>query len=112
YGSKRPPGPTEFSNFSSLVVNSNPSGAEIYMNGINTGKITPARIQVPADAPFAIKLRLERYIDYQKGNLTTDITGSNFTATLQKAMVGYIDVDVRPPLNTKVYINGKEIREE
>jgi len=95
-----------------LVVNSIPSGAEIYINGLNTGKTTPSRVEVPADSNFAVALKLERYLDYSKTNLTTEITGRSFTATMQKAMVAYVNIDVRPSRNVRVFVNGQQLRDE
>jgi eukaryotic-like serine/threonine-protein kinase len=107
-----PQPPPDFKSTASLVVNSEPSGAEIYVNGLNTGKTTPERVDVPADSPFTIKLKMERYIDYSKSNLTTAITGHTFRANMQRAMVGYVDIDVKPPVNVRIYVNGVRLHDE
>lgn len=96
-----------------LVVNSIPSGAEIFINGINTGKTTPSRVEVPAATKFTIGLKLARFLDYTKSNLSSDVTGRSFTATLQKAMVAYVDIDVKPPMNSvNITVNGQLLKDE
>lgn len=95
-----------------LIVNSLPSGAEIYLNGTSTGKSTPSRIDVPANNPFTVTLKLNRFLDYTKSNVTVQTTGRSLTATLQKAMVAYVDIDVKPPINVKVTVNGRSLADE
>lgn len=107
-----PSAPAEFGQTTLLVVNSIPSGADIYLNGLATGKVTPARIDVPAEASFALTLKLSRFITYTKNNLTSEKTGRTFTATLQKSMEAYIDIDVKPPLNARVYVNGRALQDD
>jgi hypothetical protein len=107
-----PPVLADFSSTAGLVVNSVPSGAEIYINGLNTGKTTPSRVEIPADRPFTIDLKLDRYIDYTKTDLTSEHTGRSFTATLQKSMVAYLDIDVKPARNARVYVNGQPLTDE
>ncbi len=92
-----------------LTVNSVPSGAEIYVNGTDTGQTTPGVVNVPTNQRFSIRLSLDRYLDYNKYNLNFKMTGPTFTATLQPALIGYIDVDVRPPIYTHIYINGRRL---
>ncbi|MCB0349915.1 MAG: serine/threonine protein kinase [Bdellovibrionales bacterium] len=104
--------PSEFVQTTPLVVNSVPSGADIYLNGLATGKVTPARIDVPADSSFAITLKMSRFLNYSKNNLTIDKTGRTFTAVLQKSMVAYVDIDVKPPVNARVYVNGQALSDE
>lgn len=109
---KPKPVASDFQTTTVLVVNSIPSGADIYLNGLATGETTPSRIEVPADKPFSITLKLARFLDYTKANLTTDITGRTLNATLQKALVGYIDIDVKPPVGARVTVNGQVLREK
>jgi serine/threonine protein kinase len=95
-----------------LIVHSLPSGAEIYIDGVNTGELTPARILVSSNSEFSIKLRLGGFLDYSKSSLSVDQTGRTFTATLQKALEAYIDIDVKPPVNIRLYVNGAELKDE
>lgn len=94
-----------------LIVQSNPSGAEIYLNGKNTNKLTPARVNVPTDRNFEIVLRKPRYVDYEGSNLKADSIGTSWTASLQKARVAYLNIDVRPSRNVEVYVNGQKLSE-
>jgi eukaryotic-like serine/threonine-protein kinase len=95
-----------------LVVNSVPSGAEIFLNGKSTGESTPARISVPTDRPFGLTLRKARYIDYSRTNLfAAKLDQASFTATLQKALVAYVNIDVRPARNVRVSVNGVTLKE-
>ncbi len=111
-GPVQPIAPKDFKSTYSLIVNSVPSGAEIYVNNMTTGKTTPEKIDVPAEGEFTIQLKLDHYIDYLKPRLTTAITGHTFTANLQRAMVGYLDIDVKPPVNVRVFINGEPLKNE
>lgn len=93
--------------FKDVIVSSSPSGAEIYLNGSNTGFITPSRIEVPAHEPFDIMIRRSGYVEYVKNRLNASGIGSKIEATLQKAVVGYLDIDVVPPTKAKIYINQR-----
>ena len=94
-----------------LIVQSNPSGAEIYLNGENTKKLTPARVNIPADRKFEIVLRKPRYVDYEGVGLMSDNIGTSWTATLRKARVAYINIDVRPARNVSIYVDGQKLSE-
>lgn len=104
--------PRDFDSMTPLTVNSTPSGAEIYINGLATGKLTPSRIDVPAETAFSITLRLRRFLDYTKTNVTAQAVGKSINATLQKAMVAYIDIDVKPPINVRVMVNNRKLDNE
>jgi hypothetical protein len=69
-------------------------------------------VEIPADRPFTIDLKLDRYIDYTKTDLTAEHTGRSFTATLQKSMVAYLDIDVKPARNARVFVNGQALTDE
>ncbi len=98
--------------FKDVIVSSSPSGAEIYLNGNNTGFITPSRIEVPAHEPFDIMIRRSGYMEYVKNNMNASKVGSKIEATLQKAVVGYLDIDVVPPTKAKIYINQRLLNGE
>lgn len=95
-----------------IIINSQPSGAEIFIDGKKTGKSTPSRIEIPENKRFLLTLKKDEYIDYTKSGATTSNLGNSFTATLQSAMVGYIDIDASPARNVLVYVNGKPLRNE
>lgn len=95
-----------------VIVSSSPSGAEIFIDGKNTGFITPSRVKVPGQRSFSMTLRRSGYIEYHKDGLTIQNIGSKIEATLQNAVVGFLDIDVKPPRQAKVFINGRLIEGE
>jgi len=95
-----------------LLVTSSPSGAEVILNGVSTGRTTPVKIMVPANKPFHISLRRAGYLDYHQSDLMlSQVQGSKVTATLQQALLGYVDIDVKPPSPVKVFVNGEALKE-
>ena len=101
-----PAGPS----YRELIVSSAPSGAEIYIDGKNTGLITPSRVKIPTHKPFDISVRRSGYVEYIRPQLDGGKIGPKIDVTLQKAVVGYLDIDVRPPKNARVYINKREVK--
>lgn len=94
----------------SYQINSTPSGAAIYINGRDTGFYTPGRIMVRPNSSFVVTLRKDNYLPYTK-QLSAKANGQQFRATLQKAQVGYISVDVRPG-QAELSINGVKLSEK
>lgn len=97
---------------SDLLITSTPSGAEIYLNGTSLGRVTPSKIKVPSNEKFMITLKRGGYIDYERRDLLKSEVGIKFAATLQKALVGYLNIDVIPPRAAKIYINGQKLSGE
>jgi serine protease Do len=64
-------------------VNSSPSGAEIFVDGIPTGQVTPARVQIPAGTHI-IALRLNGYQVAKRGVQATEGGTVNVTETLHR----------------------------
>ncbi|MCB9084764.1 MAG: protein kinase [Bdellovibrionaceae bacterium] len=95
-----------------LLITSTPSGAEIYVDGRNSGKVTPSKIKVPSTEKFLVVLKRTGYIDYERRDLLRSETGRKLAATLQKALVGYLNIDVIPPRAVKVFINGQRLSGE
>ncbi len=108
------PAPTKPRSLSSLTggltVQSIPSGAEIYINGIDADQTTPAVVNVPKNNKFSVELKLNRYQHYNKSNLTLNLAKPILTAELQKAVIGYVDIDVKPPVDNNIYINNHELK--
>lgn len=88
------------------VVSSKPSGAAIYVDGKNTGLITPSRINIPSNRLFRLRLKRSGFHDFVKYDMTAQQMGSHFTATLREVHYAYLDIDVIPPKNAKLLING------
>jgi serine/threonine protein kinase len=101
--------PMNATNPNALMVTSNPSGAEIWLNQVNTGKTTPQMIEVPAKDIFTVTIRKRGYDDYRRENVTRESVGRKLEAILEKLSVGYLDVEIFPPQQAILYINGKQV---
>ncbi len=93
----------------SVVVKSNPSGAEIFINSKSTGQSTPARVELPTDRYFELSLKKPGYMDVPNQKLDRMGLGSQFSVTLQQAQVGYLDLDVSPPRDVEITVNGERL---
>ncbi len=96
-------------NAHNIIVSSTPSGAEIYMNGKNTGLLTPGRISVPAKDEFVIGLKKDGFLSY-KSKLVSRGNGAKEEFTLQRLNIGYLDITTKYK-DTVIYINGRKLRE-
>jgi len=94
---------------SGLVVQSNPSGAEIYINDQNTGIVTPGRVEVSTSGTFSIALKKRGYYEVRKREVTRESLGHRVDATLQKMNVGYVNIEIFPPQEAVLFVNGKEV---
>jgi serine/threonine protein kinase len=92
-----------------LVVQSNPSGAEIYLNQKSTGLQTPTRVEVPADTPFTVTIKKRGYQDFILRDVTRDSLGMRVDAVMQKLNVAYVDVEIFPPQEAVLYVNGRVV---
>lgn len=90
-----------------ITVNSSPQGAEVIINGVGTGQLTPARVKIPSDKEFYLGLRKQDYIDYQQ-KIQANYPNADYKGTLQRVRVGYLDIDVKPR-ESIVYINGTQL---
>ncbi len=90
-----------------ITINSFPQGAEVIINGVTTGQLTPARVKVPSDKDFTLGLKKQDYIDYQT-KIESNYSNSDYKGTLQKIRVGYLDIDVMPR-ESIVYIDGNPV---
>ncbi len=92
-----------------LVVTSNPSGAEIWLNNQSTGQVTPSKITIPPQDTFSIVLRKRGYTDYKRLQVTRESLGHKVDANLQKMNTGYVDIEIFPPQEAVVFVNGRQI---
>ena len=97
---------------SMLVVTSNPSGADIAIDGKSTGLITPSRVAVPADRPFSILVKKRGFKEFMKTNLLRESLGIKLDAPLVRSETAYVDIDVVPPVDVKLYMNGELVDDE
>ena len=93
-----------------IVVSSQPSGAEIYLDGESTGKTTPSRIIVTGNNVFEVSIQKDLYREYKFGRkIASELNSRSFEARLVKLPLGYVDIDVRPSRGVTLEINGKII---
>lgn len=93
-----------------VTVTSNPSGASIWVDDKSTGMVTPSRVEVPARKKFSVTLKKRGYVDFRRRNTTKETIGSRVTANLLKKNVAYLDVEVFPPQDVIITINGNVIK--
>jgi PEGA domain len=95
-----------------LSISSDPSGAKIFVDGINTNQFTPAIITVSSGKPANIALIKEGFNKYQVVRTVT--TASSLSATLQPTTaIGYLNIIVRNGgENPVVFINGVRLNEK
>ncbi len=92
-----------------LMVTSIPSGAEVFLNNRAVGLQTPTRIEVPVNQNFSISIRKRGYKDYSRNNVSIKELGSRVDTTLIKINLAYIDVDIIPPQEVLLYVNGRSV---
>ncbi len=73
-----------------LTINSNPSGAEIWLDGVNTGQVTPYSFSKIEEGPHKIELRnLPRYRN-EKRNLTIKPGNNTITINIPETSLYYM----------------------
>lgn len=94
-----------------LSVNSEPSSARIIIDGVDTGQITPAIVNVTANKNIKISLVKSGYYKYEVEKLFS--TPSSMNARLMIAPeMGYINIHiVNGGENSIISINGQRIQE-
>lgn len=96
-----------------VVIESQPSGARVFIDGADTGTITPTRRVINANQEFKVALRLDGYQYYEKTERAV-INGHQVRATLfPKPKMGYINLNIMNGGNSPVIvINGQRIEEK
>lgn len=92
-----------------LTITSSPSGAEILINDQNTGLMTPSRVKVSNLQTFTITLRKKGYEDFKRTDVTREILGPKLDTTMQKLNVAMLDVEIFPPQEANLFVNGKPV---
>lgn len=98
--------------FRDVIISSTPSGAEIYINNIDTNMITPSRVEIPVHKPFHLYIKRTGYQAYELAKVDGNKVGTKIEAILEKAVVGYLDIDVSPPLKVELYINNRRVKQD
>lgn len=94
----------------SLLVTSNPSGAEIIIDGKNTSVTTPGIVMVEPSKPFVLELDLKDYEKFTRRLVSSTKVG-RFSAVLKSEEVGFLDIHVLSG-NATIYINGRKVDQE
>jgi hypothetical protein len=87
-----------------LVVSSSPAGANVYVDGKDIGKVTPAQVSVDK-GQHVILVRKSGYLDETSSNLFTLGQTVNFSSTLRP--LGNVD-DIKTVGKMKKLFGGKE----
>lgn len=103
-----PPIEPDFSR--SIIIASEPSGAEIYIDGQRTGQITPSRLALPAQS-FTLSLKRKGY-DSISQKVDPERVNRKLSFTLKNLIQGFIDVDVKPLQDVTVYIDNRKVEGE
>ena len=96
-----------------VTIESQPPGAKIFLDGVDTGAFTPNRRSVIGGKEFAITLKKEGYLNYETVTKATN-TASSIKATLQPApRAAYIGIVVsNAGANPVVEVNGQRLHEK
>ena len=96
-----------------LVIESSPSGARVFMDGRDTGMITPLRTNVDPDKEFTLTLRLAGYQAFERKDRAL-VNGHQIKAVLSALpKMGYLNLDlVNAGRNPVISINGQRITEK
>ena len=94
--------------YQTLDISSNPEGADVYLNGKNTGFITPCKIKWIENKPVSVTLKLNPFSDYQfmiqKNQITVNPVFYDFL--LDDRNFGTA-VCTTVPTGANIIINGK-----
>ncbi|PIS10035.1 MAG: hypothetical protein COT73_11535 [Bdellovibrio sp. CG10_big_fil_rev_8_21_14_0_10_47_8] len=96
-----------------VFIDSNPSGARIFIDNQDSGMLTPARKTLDAGRDFTLSLRRDGYQYYEKRE-TANTNGKQINATLLPLpKMGYINLDLfNAGSNPVIVINGQRVDEK
>ena len=95
-----------------LSVSSEPSGAKIFVEGLDTNQSTPAIITVPAKKVVTITLAKDGFYKYQQRR-SFDSADSLSASLVPTPNMGYLNIIVRNGgQNPIVFINGTRVNEK
>jgi len=96
-----------------IIIQSNPTGARIAIDGQDTGMITPAQRSIEYGKEFSISLRKEGYQYYERKEIASQKGLVIKASLLPMPKMGYINLElVNGGLNPVVIINGVRIDEK
>ncbi|MFC2133060.1 PEGA domain-containing protein [Bacteroidota bacterium] len=89
-----------------IILNTDPEGAEIFINGDNTGKITPDSIVHIEPGLYRTKLRLSPYLDIDDSVIVNEtVPVSMFTSFFEDSRNFGRIVCLSDPLGASIFIN-------
>ena len=96
-----------------VVIESQPAGARVYIDGQDTGMITPTRKVMDANREFTVSMRLEGYQYYERKERVI-VNGYQIRASLLPApKMGYLNLEImNGGSNPVIVINGQRIEEK
>jgi len=86
-----------------LQINSSPSGAEIWLNGSNTGKVTNAVLTNVSPGTHTLKLIREGYQDYEQ-----KVTVSPRTTVQVNAVLSGYKITITSPTSSSLWVAQKK----
>ncbi|MGZ5278559.1 MAG: protein kinase domain-containing protein [Pseudobdellovibrionaceae bacterium] len=96
-----------------IIIQSNPTGARIAIDGQDTGMITPAQRSIEYGKEFSLSLRKEGYQYYERKEIASQKGLVIKASLLPMPKMGYINLElVNGGLNPVVIINGVRIDEK
>jgi serine/threonine-protein kinase len=94
-----------------VTVTSDPPGADIFIRGKNTGSVTPAQIQIPANQDVVLTLKKIGYLEYENTIYSAE-NGKTIKTTLLSGKTGALNLAlINGGAQPVVEINGIKINE-
>lgn len=96
-----------------VIIESSPPGARVFIDGQDTGMLTPTRRTIDADKEFTVSLRLEGYTYYERRERASSNGYQVRASLIPLPKMGYINVDLaNAGSNPVVLINGNRIEDK
>ncbi|WP_409478009.1 protein kinase domain-containing protein [Pseudobdellovibrio sp. HCB154] len=94
-----------------VSISSQPSGARIFLDGVDTGRTTPAIVPMNANKDIKITLKKESYYPYEVTKSFND-TGILTTTLQQMPQAGFININVQNGgVKPVIYVNNQRLSE-
>lgn len=96
-----------------VIIESTPPGARVFIDGQDTGMLTPTRRTIDADKEFTVSLRLEGYTYYERRERASTNGHQVRASLIPLPKMGYINLDLaNAGSNPVIFINGNRIEEK
>ena len=95
-----------------VVIESQPSNAQIFIDDVDTGKFTPGRIQVEANKDFKLSLKKDGYLPYTISE-KAEKNAHSIKATLMQSAIGYVYINLKGGgADPVIVVNGVRLSEK